>query len=183
MQNRYLILSLIILLGSSLFAQTTKGRASYYSDKLHGNYMSNGERYHKDSMTCAHLKYPLGTLLRVRNIDNNKEVIVRVTDRGPFARRFVIDLSRAAAKELNIIRSGHCMVEITPYQQVPYRWTNKAHESELDISFIPITGITVPYWQADSTFNAKKNQPHKIKHLQKKVNKIVREHLNKNLKK
>lgn len=44
-----------------------KGKASYYANRLHGRTMSNGEKYHKDSMTCAHLKYPLGTMLRVRN--------------------------------------------------------------------------------------------------------------------
>lgn len=63
------------------------GKATYYSDKLHGRKMSNGERYHRDSMTCAHKKYPFGTLLKVRNPLNGKEVVVRVTDRGPFSKR------------------------------------------------------------------------------------------------
>ena len=76
------------------------GKATYYSDKLHGRKMSNGERYHRDSMTCAHKKYPFGTLLKVRNPLNGKEVVVRVTDRGPFSKRYVIDLSKAAAREL-----------------------------------------------------------------------------------
>ena len=161
MQNRLLTLSLIFLLGGG------------------------GERYNKDSMTCAHLKYPLGTILKVRNLSNGKEVFVKVTDRGPHTRRFVIDLSKAAAKQLDIIRSGHCMVEITPYYEnkVPYRWTDNPHEKELDISFIPAAGFATPYWQLDSAFLAKKDQPHKIKHLQKKVNKILHENLNKTSKK
>lgn len=185
MQNRLLTLSLIFLLGGGILFAQTKGRASYYSDKLHGNFMSNGERYHRDSMTCAHLKYPLGTLLKVRNLTNGKEVIVRVTDRGPHTRRFVIDLSKAAAKKLNIIGSGHNMVEITPYQErkVPFRWKDDTGDREMDISYIPALGFPTPYWQTDSAFLAKKNQPHKIKHLQKKVNKILREDLKKNIKK
>ena len=56
-----------------------KGNASYYSDKLHGRRMANGQPYHRDSMTCAHLKFPFGTLLKVRNPINNRTVIVRVT--------------------------------------------------------------------------------------------------------
>lgn len=186
MQNRLLTLSQIFLLGGGILFAQTKGRASYYSDKLHGNFMSNGERYNKDSMTCAHLKYPLGTLLKVRNLSNGREVIVKVTDRGPHTRRFVIDLSKAAAKKLDIIRSGHSMVEITPYHErrVPYRWTDDdPDDKEVDISFIPAAGFSTPFWQTDSAFLAKKKQPHKIKHLQKKVNKILHEDLKKNIKK
>ena len=89
------------------------GTASYYSDKLHGRRTSSGERYHRDSLTCAHRTLPFGTLLRVRNLKNDKEVVVRVTDRGPFTRRFIIDLSRAAARELDFIRAGICRVELT----------------------------------------------------------------------
>lgn len=184
MQNRLLTLSLIFLLGGGILFAQTKGRASYYSDKLHGNFMSNGERYHKDSMTCAHLKYPLGTLLKVRNVNNGKEVVVKVTDRGPHTRRFAIDLSRAAAKKLGIIGSGHSMVEITPYKErkVPFRLDDQSDDSEVDISYIPALSLT-PYWQNDSAFIAKKNQPHKIKNLQKKVNKILREDLKEKIKK
>ena len=99
------------------------GKATYYSDKLHGRKMSNGERYHRDSMTCAHKKYPFGTLLKVRNPLNGKEVVVRVTDRGPFSKRYVIDLSKAAARELGFIRKGFCQVEITRIHpnRIPFR--------------------------------------------------------------
>lgn len=112
--------------------KTQKGNASYYSNRLHGRRMSNGDPYHRDSMTCAHLKYPMGTLLKVRNPKNGKEVVVEVTDRGPHTRRFVIDLSYAAARELDIIRSGFSLVEITPWNgdEVPYR----PEKTEYDIS-------------------------------------------------
>ncbi|MGN0234199.1 MAG: septal ring lytic transglycosylase RlpA family protein [Bacteroidaceae bacterium] len=103
--------------------EADKGKASFYSDKLHGRIMSNGEPYHRDSMTCAHLKYPLGTMLKVRNTRNGKEVVVEVTDRGPHVKRYMIDLSYAAAKELDFINSGFCLVEVTPWpkDEVPYR--------------------------------------------------------------
>lgn len=131
-----------------------KGNASYYSDKLHGRRMANGERYHRDSMTCAHLKFPLGTLLKVRNPVNNRTVIVEVTDRGPYSKRFVIDLSRAAARELDIIRAGFSMVEITPYHpgEVPYRIEEDSLPEipELDLHYMPAATYPHPAWQQDS---------------------------------
>ena len=62
-------------------AQET-GKATYYSHRLHGLKMSDGSRYHRDSMTCAHKTYPLGTTLKVRNLKNDKEVYVKVTTGG-----------------------------------------------------------------------------------------------------
>lgn len=90
-----------------------RGYASYYADRFHGRTMSNGKTYYRDSMTCAHLKYPFGTILRVRNPKNDKQVIVEVTDRGPYSKKFVLDLSRAAAEELGYVKEGFTMVEIT----------------------------------------------------------------------
>lgn len=119
----------------TLHAQdTTTGKASYYSNKLHGRRVSDGTRYNKDSMTCAHLTYPLGTYLKVRNPKNDKEVIVKVTDRGPHSKRLMIDLSWAAAKELDIIRSGIALVEVSVYKEivVPYRDDSPIEVPELD---------------------------------------------------
>lgn len=106
--------------------------------------MSNGEKYHRDSMTCAHLKYPLGTKLRVKNPKNGKEVIVEVTDRGPHTKRFTIDLSYAAAHALDIIASGFSMVEITPWHgdEVPYR----SEKTEYDVSNPAFTALPVRTW-------------------------------------
>ena len=92
-------------------AQET-GKATYYSHRLHGVKMSDGSKYHRDSMTCAHKTYPLGTTLKVRNLVNDKEVYVKVTDRGPFGHSRIIDLSYAAAKELDIVRSGVAKVQV-----------------------------------------------------------------------
>lgn len=96
--------------------EETNGRASYYADKFHGHNTASGIRYHRDSLTCAHLTYPFGTMLRVKNLKNGREVVVKVTDRGPYSKRFTIDLSKAAAKEIDMIHSGHVPVLITPLE-------------------------------------------------------------------
>ena len=88
---------------------------------MHGRKTSNGGTYHKDSLTCAHRTYPLGTLLKVRNPKNNKEVIVKVTDRGPHRKNLIIDLSYAAAKEIDIVRFGIAPVEISQVEAIPQK--------------------------------------------------------------
>ncbi len=131
-----------------------KGNASYYSDALHGRKMSNGERYHRDSLTCAHLKLPFGTMLKVRNLINDKEVVVQVTDRGPFSRRFILDLSRAAARKLGILGKGYVPVEISLYNpgKVPFRLEEpEVHIPELDMQIRTLATYPEPLWQqADS---------------------------------
>ena len=105
-----------------------KGKATFYSKRATGARTANGERLHHDSLTCAHRTYPFGTLLRVKNPANGKEVVVRVTDRGPFIRGRIIDLSWRAAKELGIIAQGVAMVEIekvTTQNGVPFRQTDE----------------------------------------------------------
>ena len=98
---------------SFLSAQTVqKGKATFYSRRATGSRTANGERLHHDSLTCAHRTFPFGTMLRVTNPANGKEVVVRVTDRGPFIRGRIIDLSWRAAKELGIIAQGVAMVEV-----------------------------------------------------------------------
>lgn len=134
----------------------SRGVASYYADRLHGHFMSNGQRYHRDSMTCAHLKYPLGTLLKVRNPMNGKEVVVKVTDRGPYTRRFIIDLSRAAAKALGLLNSGFTQVEITLYRPgtVPFKPEDKdlvEEIPELDLEYQQIATYPHPLWEQADT--------------------------------
>lgn len=87
-------------------AQALTGDATYYGNRWHGRRTSSGELYNKDSLTCAHRTLPFGTRLKVRNTRNNKEVIVRVTDRGPFRKGAIVDLSMAAAKEIDMVNSG-----------------------------------------------------------------------------
>ena len=100
----------------SFSQEVQKGKASYYARKFGGRKTASGERLHHDSMTCAHRTHPFGTLLRVKNPANGREVVVRVNDRGPFVRGRIVDLSRAAAHKLGIIAQGiaHVEVELLP---------------------------------------------------------------------
>ncbi len=95
------------------------GNASYYSHKLAGHHTSDGGRYYPDSMTCAHRFLPFGTYVKVRNPKNDREVFVKVTDRGPYNRHLLIDVSYRAAKELDIVRAGVAFVEITRLDSLP----------------------------------------------------------------
>jgi len=92
-----------------------RGVASWYGDKFHGNLTSNREVYDMYAMTAAHKTLPLPTYVRVRNLRNNKSIIVRVNDRGPFVHNRIIDLSYAAALKLDMVRSGTSLVEVTAY--------------------------------------------------------------------
>ena len=118
--KKSLFVTILICLIFCSFAQSQQlVKATYYSNKLHGRHTSDGGRYHTDSLTCAHRTYPFGTILKVRNPMNDREVIVKVTDRGPFQRRLTIDLAYCAAKELDIVRFGIAKVEITRLDSMP----------------------------------------------------------------
>lgn len=112
LKKAYLILTYLIFCITCLHAQKV-GNATFYSNRLHGQRTSDGSRYHRDSLTCAHRTYKLGTILQVTNPQNGKSVVVKVTDRGPYSRRLMIDLSYRAAKEIGIIGSGYSVVEVT----------------------------------------------------------------------
>jgi rare lipoprotein A len=89
-----------------------KGKASWYGKKFHGKKTSSGEIYNMHAMTAAHKTLPLGTYVRVHNLDNGKSIEVRVNDRGPFVRGRIIDLSYAGATKLDIVGAGTAPVEI-----------------------------------------------------------------------
>jgi rare lipoprotein A len=88
------------------------GVASWYGNKFHGRKTASGERYNQNKMTAAHKTLPFGTRVRVKNLDNGKNVVVTINDRGPFKKGRVIDVSRAAAKKLGMINSGIAKVNI-----------------------------------------------------------------------
>lgn len=110
----FILISLLFMSGFEAFAQRKSGVASYYGHRFHGRRTSDGSRYHRDSLTCAHRTLPFGTLVRVRNVNNGREVVVKVTDRGPFRRGGIVDLSYAAAKEIDMLSSGVVRVEVEP---------------------------------------------------------------------
>ena len=89
------------------------GTASWYGRKFHGHLTSNGEIYDMYAMSAAHKNLPLPTYLKVTNIANNKSVIVRVNDRGPFHQKRIVDLSYSAAYKLDMLKTGSATVKIT----------------------------------------------------------------------
>jgi len=89
------------------------GKATYYSDALHGNTTASGEKYDKKKLTAAHRTLPFGTVVEVTNLLNGKSVIVTINDRGPFGKEErIIDLSRAAAEKIDMIQAGVVPVEV-----------------------------------------------------------------------
>lgn len=96
-------------------ADITVGKASYYAKKFHKRKTASGRIYNQNEYVCAHRTYPFGTKLMVVNKKNNKSVVVIVVDRGPFTKGRIIDLSYAAAKELEIVRQGVATVEVSVY--------------------------------------------------------------------
>ncbi|HVS02127.1 MAG TPA: septal ring lytic transglycosylase RlpA family protein [Thermoanaerobaculia bacterium] len=126
--------ALVALVVAGLFAGCRSGRrgavrpgwsdrgvASWYGMPFHGRMTANGETYDMYVLTAAHRTLPFGTLLRVRNLDNGRQVRVRVNDRGPFVKGRILDLSYAAAQELDMVRHGTARVRIEVLGFVPGR--------------------------------------------------------------
>jgi rare lipoprotein A len=89
-----------------------RGIASWYGKDFHGRRTANGEIYNMYAMTAAHKTLPLGTYVKVTNLRNDKTVVVRINDRGPFIRGRVIDMSYASAKKLGLVGPGTAPVEV-----------------------------------------------------------------------
>jgi peptidoglycan lytic transglycosylase len=98
---------------NSSYGYQERGVASWYGKKFHGRQTSSQEPYDMYAMTAAHKTLPLPTYVRVRNLRNNKSIVVRVNDRGPFVDNRIIDLSYSAAIKLDMISSGTALVEVT----------------------------------------------------------------------
>jgi rare lipoprotein A (peptidoglycan hydrolase) len=88
------------------------GSASWYGSKFHGRKTASGERYNMNKMTAAHRYLPLGSKVRVTNIDTGKSIVVKVNDRGPYHGDRILDLSKAAARSLGIMETGTCNVKL-----------------------------------------------------------------------
>ena len=99
-------------LGSADNSNVKYGIASYYGDEFHGRKTASGETYNKWDLTCAHRTFNFGTRLKVINLKNKKSVIVRVNDRGPFVKNRIVDLSYAAAKQIDMVADGIVKVKI-----------------------------------------------------------------------
>lgn len=104
----YFIMALV-----SLVIYSSKGKATYYGQHWTGRLTASGERFHADSMTCAHKTLPFGTMLCVKDTKSDKEIVVKVNDRLPKSSAVLIDLTYGAAKQMNMIKKGVLQVTIT----------------------------------------------------------------------
>ena len=88
------------------------GKASYYADRFEGRRTASGAIYQHSNMTAAHRTLPFGTVVKVMNLKNKRDVIVTINDRGPFVRGRIIDLSRSAAQALGFVKEGIAEVSV-----------------------------------------------------------------------
>ncbi len=112
MKEILFLLTLCLLTISTAFGQQLRGKASYYADRFHGRPTSTGEAYDKDAFTAASKELPVGTIVRVRNVANEKVTQVRINDCGPHSGGRIIDLSKAAALQIDLLRAGIAVVEL-----------------------------------------------------------------------
>lgn len=122
MKHCLLLLCMFLFLRTSAQQQTTDpdislctrtGLATYYHHKFEGRRTTSGAKYRAKKFTAAHLTLPFGTIVTVTNLSNGKSVEVEINDRGPHSKRYIIDVSECAAKELGFFRKGQSKVEIS----------------------------------------------------------------------
>ena len=107
-----MIFAVAPLCGQSVNRPYEQGYAVFYADYFQGRKTANGEAYDMAQFTCAHKTHPFGTLLRVTRLDNSNSVVVRVNDRGPFGDGLVVDISKAAAQKIDLLRDGKTRVRL-----------------------------------------------------------------------
>ena len=121
--NRYVPLMVLLLLSAGCaggpspatrpdVGWSETGIASWYGPGFHGRTTANGETYDMEAMTAAHKELPFNTLVQVESMDNGRTVEVRINDRGPFVGGRIIDLSRAAARQIDMLGSGTARVRV-----------------------------------------------------------------------
>lgn len=118
---RFLLFLSLLVFGFKANAVNTKQAdtvtkvifTTYYAKKFEGKRTSSGERYSAAKFTAAHRTLPFGTIVTVKNLHNGKTVDVRINDRGPFNRKFSLDISKAAATAIGVYRLGYAKVEIS----------------------------------------------------------------------
>jgi len=98
---------------TNIVTRIKTGLATYYHRKFEGRRTTSGVKYRGKKFTCAHMSLPLGTIVTVTNLSNGKSVEVEVNDRGPHSKRYIIDVSESAAKELGFFNKGQSQVSIS----------------------------------------------------------------------
>lgn len=147
-----------------LFEQT--GFSSWYGHKFHNRKTANGERYNKTQFTAAHKTLPFGSIVRVTNLKNNKSVLVRINDRGPYVKKRIIDLSHRAAKELGALGNPKVKIETLLLPEKSFVMKDTATNylfaysfSEL-AAFVPADSFIIMQQYED--FNSAAEEYHKI---------------------
>jgi len=138
---------------------TEEGMASWYGPGFHGRKTANGERFNTNDLTAAHKSLPFNTLLRVTNLENGRYTIVRVNDRGPYARGRIIDLSYAAKTEIGMGGLAKVKIEIVN--------ANEEEETSEDISLLTLfedavsknSRVFIEYYDPTGNLNSLKNSP------------------------
>ncbi len=140
------------------------GVASWYGEQFHGRKTSNGEIYDMHAMTAAHKTLPLGTYVLVQNKNNNKEVILRINDRGPFAKNRIIDLSYTAAKKLDAVGPGTIPVRVTALGAAE----GPSGKAGIPESFVPVDYDSGTFTFQVGAFKDKENAERLVKKLNEK---------------
>ncbi len=125
------------------YSYSEVGVASWYGNDFHGKRTANGEKYDMNAMTAAHRTLPMPSLVRVTNLDNGRSAIVRVNDRGPFARSRVLDVSKRAADALGFIGSGtaNVRVEILAEESIALKTRLLRGESDFATAPTPVAPL------------------------------------------
>ena len=121
-----------------------RGIASWYGKKFHGRRTSSGESYDMYAMTAAHKSLPLPTYVQVRNLENGRDVVVKVNDRGPFHENRIIDMSYAAASKLGMLDKGTALVEV--------RAINPGRKQEPSTQYVAAKSRQEPVVHADQFY-------------------------------
>ena len=141
----------------SAYGFTQTGKASWYGNKFHGRATSSGELFDMNKKSAAHKTLPFGTYVKVVNLSNRKNTVVRINDRGPFIKGRVIDLSYAAAREIDLIRPGVDEVKIIALgREVGKTNSEKGSEPLIEITDLEHGEFTIQVGAYQDKRNAEK---------------------------
>ncbi len=133
--NRNFVFLFVFFLFASHLNSATVGLASWYGEAFHGKITANGEKFDMMALTAAHKELPFNTAVRVTNLLNNRSVVVRINDRGPFRKDRIIDLSKHAAEKLDFLGIGVAPVKIEVIDSVNEKRPSVSKSSDLKKEF------------------------------------------------
>lgn len=133
--NRKFVFLFVFFFIASHVSSTTVGLASWYGEAFHGKTTANGEKFDMMALTAAHKELPFNTAVRVTNLLNNRSVVVRINDRGPFRKDRIIDLSKHAAEKLDFLGIGVAPVKIEVIESVNEKRPSVSKSSDFKKAF------------------------------------------------